>query len=126
MLVFFCFFFALISGVSTIGTSFTIIGLPISGLLCVVSTVSTCVSGILMLVSKKYNNKSIKVLQIVRQSSLLAAFEELISISLNDGSIIDAKEFHKLQTLYLQVMADVRNVERRMKVQTEKILKKLF
>ena len=58
--------------------------------------------------------------------SSLAAFEELISLSLNDGSILDAKEIHKLKVLYLQVMADVRNVERKMKVQTEKIVKKLF
>ena len=47
----------------------------------------------------------------------------LISLSLNDNSVIDAKEFHKLQTLYFQVMVDVRNVARKMKVPTEKILK---
>ena len=48
----------------------------------------------------------------------------LISLSLNDDSIIDAKEFHKLQSLYLQVMADVRNVDRKMKVQTEENFQK--
>ena len=31
--------------------------------------------------------------------SSLAVFEVLISLSLNDDSVIDAKEFHKLQTL---------------------------
>ena len=46
----------------------------------------------------------------------LATFEVLIGVSLNDDSVIDAKEFHKLQTLYLQVMVDVRNVDRKMKV----------
>ena len=49
-------------------------------------------------------------------TSSLATFEALISLSLNDGRVIAAKEFHKLQTLYLQVMADVRNVDRKMKV----------
>ena len=38
--------------------------------------------------------------------------------------IIDAKELHKLQTLYLQVMEDVRNVDRKMEVQTEENFKK--
>ena len=57
-------------------------------------------------------------------TSSLATFEALISLSLNDDSIIDAKEFHKLQTLYLQVMAGVRNVDRRMKVQTEENFQK--
>ena len=57
-------------------------------------------------------------------SSSLATFEALISLSLNDDSVIDAKDFHKLQTLYLQVMADVRNVDRKMKVQTEENFQK--
>ena len=39
----------IISGVSTIGTAFTVVGLPISASLGVVSTVSTCVGGILLL-----------------------------------------------------------------------------
>ena len=34
---------ALVSGVSTIGTSVTVVGLPISASLAVVSTISTCV-----------------------------------------------------------------------------------
>ena len=34
----------------------------------------------------------------------LATFEVLSSPSSNDNSVIDAKEFHKLQTLYLQLM----------------------
>ena len=41
-----------ISGFSTIGTAFTIVGLPISASLVVVSTVSTCVGGILLLSSR--------------------------------------------------------------------------
>ena len=48
----------------------------------------------------------------------LAIFETLISLSIDDGSVIDAKEFHKLQTLYLQLMTHVRNIDRKMKAQT--------
>ena len=36
----------------------------------------------------------------------LVTFEVLISLSLDDGTVIDAKEFHKLQTLYLQLVND--------------------
>ena len=54
----------------------------------------------------------------------MATFEVLISLSLNGGSVIDAKEFHKLQTLYVQLMAYVRNIDRKMKVQTEENVKK--
>ena len=55
----------------------------------------------------------------------LATFETLISLSIDDGSVIDAKEFHKLQTLYLQLMTHIRNVDRKMKVQQRKTLKRL-
>ena len=40
----------------------------------------------------------------------LVTFETLISLSIDDGSAIDAKEFHKLQTFHLQLMTHVRNV----------------
>ena len=51
---------ALVSGVSTIGTSVTVIGLPISASLAIVSTVSTCVGACLLLTSKKYKKKLLK------------------------------------------------------------------
>ena len=73
-----------------------------------------------MLTSKKYKKKLLKCYELIDKiMSSLAMFEVLISLSLNDDIVIDAKEFHKLQTLYLQVMADVRNVDRKIKVQTE-------
>ena len=56
--------------------------------------------------------------------SLLATFKVLISLSLDNGSVIDAKEFHKLQTSYLQLMTHVRNIDRKMKVQTEESFQK--
>ena len=102
----------LVSGVSTIGTAFTVVGLPISASLGVVSTVSTCVGGILLLISKKYKKKLLKCYELLDKiTSSLATFEVLISLSLDDGTVIDTKEFHKLQTLYLQLMTYVRNVD---------------
>ena len=109
-----------VSGVSTIGTAFTVVGLPISASLGVVSTVSTCVGACLLLTSKKYKKKLLKCYELLdRITSSLATYETLISLSIDDGSVIDAKEFHKLQTLYLQLMAHVRNIDRKMKVETE-------
>ena len=54
----------------------------------------------------------------------LATFQTLISLSIDDGSVIDAKEFHKSQTLYLQLTTRVRNIDRKMKVQTEENFQK--
>ena len=116
---------AMLSGVSTIGTSVTIVGIPISASLAIVSTVSTCVGACLLLTSKKYKRKLLKCYELLDKiTSSLATFETLISLSIDDGSIIDAKEFHKLQTLYLQLMSHVRNIDRKMKVQTEENFQK--
>ena len=57
-------------------------------------------------------------------TSSLATFEVLISLSLDDGTVLDAKEFHKLQTMYLQLMTYVRNIDRKVKVQTEESFQK--
>ena len=114
-----------ISGVSTIRTAFTVLGLPISASLGAGSTVSTCVGGILLLISKKYKKKLLKCYELLDKiTSSLATFEVLISLSLDDDTVIDAKEFHKLQTLYLQLMTYVRNIDKKMKLQTEENLQK--
>ena len=115
---------ALASGVSTIKTSVTVVGLPTSASLAIVSTVSTCVGACLLLTSKKYK-KLLKCYELLDKiTTSLATLETLISLSLDDGNVIDAKEFHKLQTLYLQLMTHVRNVDRKMKVQTEENFQK--
>ena len=54
--------------------------------------VSACVCGILLLTSKKCYELIDKIMTSV------ATFEVLISLHLNDDSVIDAKEFHKLLT----------------------------
>ena len=116
-----------VGGVSTIGPAITVVGFaPISASLGVVSTVSTCVGACLLLTSKKYKKKLLKCYELLDKiTSSLATFEVLISLSIDDGTVIDAKEFHKLQTLYLQLMAHVRNMDRKMKVQTEETFKRL-
>ena len=114
-----------VSGVSTVGTAFTIVGLPISASLGVVSTISTCVGACLLLASRKYKRKLLKCYELLDKiTSSLATFEVLISLSIDDGTVIVAKEFHKLQTLYLQLMTYVRNIDRKMKVETEENFQK--
>ena len=116
---------ALASGVSTIGTSVTIVGIPISASLAIVSTVSTCVGAVLLLTSKKYKKKLLTCYDLLDKiTTSLATYETLISLSIDDGSVIDAKEFHKLQTLYLELITHVRNIDRKMKVETEQNFQK--
>ena len=116
---------ALASAVSTIGTSVTIVGFPISASLAIMSTVSTCTGVCLLLTSKKYKKKPLKCYELLdKKTTSLATFETLISLSIDDGSGIDAKEFQKLQTLYHRLMTHVRNINQKMKVQTEENFQK--
>ena len=79
----------------------------------------------MLLTSKKYKKKLLKCYKLLDKiTTSLATLETLINLSLDDGNVIDAKEFHKLQTLYLQLMTHVRNVDRKMKVQTEENFQK--
>ena len=56
-----------VSGVSTVGTAFTVVGLPISASLGVVSTVSTCVGAVRAIVNiEKVQEETMKVLRAVR------------------------------------------------------------
>ena len=74
---------------------------------------------------KKYKKKLLRCYELLDKiTSSLAIFETLISLSIDDGTIIDAKEFHKLQTLYLQLMTFVRNIDQKMKVQVEESFQK--
>ena len=116
---------ALASGSSTIVTSVTIVGIPISASLAMVSTVSTCVGACLLLTSKKYKKKLLKCYELLDKiATSLATFEVLISLSIDDSDVINTKEFHKLQTLYLQLMSHVRNIDRKTKVETEQNFQK--
>ena len=79
----------------------------------------------LLLTSKKYKKKLLKCYELLDKiTSSLATFEVLISPSIDDGTVIDAKEFNKLQTLYLQLMTYVRNIDRKMNIQTEESFQK--
>ena len=116
---------ALANGISTIGTSVTVVGLPISASLAIVSTVSTCVGACLLLTSKMHKKKLLKCYELLDEiTTSLATIETLISLSIDDDTVIDAKEFHKLLTLYLQLLTHVRNIDRKIKVQTEENFQK--
>ena len=72
---------ALASGVSTIGTSVTVVGFPISASLAIVSTISTCVGACLLLTSRKYKKKLLKCYKLLDKITFsLATFETLISL----------------------------------------------
>ena len=74
-----------VSGVSTIGTAFAVVGLPISVSLGVVSNVSTCVGGILLLISKKCKKKLLKCYELSDKITSSLATVEIFNPILSGG-----------------------------------------
>ena len=73
---------------------FTAVGLPISASLGVMNTVSACAGVCLLLTSRKYKKRLLKCYELLDKiTTLLATFETLINLSIDDGTVIDAKEF---------------------------------
>ena len=83
---------ALASGTSTTGTSVTIVGLPISASLAIVSTVSTCVGACLLLTLKNYKKKLSKCYKLLDKiTTSLATFETKVSKVAKEVVILSSK-----------------------------------
>lgn len=107
---------SILMGASAVGSSFTVVGLPLGTALTGVSIILTGISSVLTVSSKKYNKKIAKIMELLdRLTTSIGKFELLISKSLTDGFIIDSNEFSKLQSMYFEVMNNIRNRDYKMK-----------
>ena len=85
------------TGISSVSTFATFVGIPVSISLCAAS--GAIASGIISVLAKKYQKKLKKVtklIDIVTPASVV--FERVISGALKDG-IIDEEKFNTLQTI---------------------------
>ena len=84
------------SGISSVAMLSTLIGLPVSILLGVVSLAGASVSGVAMALTKKHQKKLVKAMKLIDIVTLaLAVFETSISKVLKDGKI-DEQQFNML------------------------------
>ena len=89
-----------------------------------ISLTGASVSGIAMVLTKKYQRKLTKVTKFVNiVTSALAVFETNISKALNDSRVIE-QEFSMLQTFHLEVLNELANVDHKMEVKTRTQLQK--
>ena len=87
------------TGISSVATFATFIGLPVSISLGVASLTGAIAIGIISALTKKYQKKLKKVTKLIDTvTPALVVFERVVSKSLKDG-IIDEEEFNTLQTL---------------------------
>ena len=89
------------TGISSVATFATFIGLPVSIPLGTASLTGAIASGIISALTKKYQQKLKKVMKLIDiVTPALAVFERVVSGTLKNG-VIDVEEINTLQTLHL-------------------------
>ena len=114
------------TGISSVATFATFIGLPVSISLGAASLTGVIASGIISTLTKKYQKKLKKVtrlIDIIIQATVV--FERVISGALKDR-IIDEEEFNTLQTLHLETLNELTGVDHRMEAENRSHVEKSF
>ena len=112
------------TGISSIVTFDTFVGIPVSILLGVATMTGAIASGIISVLAKKHQKKLKKVTKLTDiVTPALVVFERVISGALKDG-IIDEEEFNTLQTLHLETLNKLTGVDRRMEAENRSLVEK--
>ena len=112
------------TGISSVATFATFIGLPVSIPLGAASLSGVIASGIISALTKKYQQKLKKVTKLIDIiMPALVVFERVISDALKNG-IISEEEFNMLQTLHLETLNELTGVNRRMEAEHRSLVEK--
>ena len=112
------------TGISSVATFVTFIGIPVSAALGVASMTGAIASGIISVLIKKYQKKLKKVTKLIDIiTPVLVVFERVIYGALKDG-IIDEEEFNTLQTLHLETLNELTGVDCRMEAENRSLVEK--
>ena len=112
------------TGISSVATFATFIGLPVSISLGAASLPGAIVSGRISSLTEKYQKKLKKVtklIDIVTRATVV--FERVVSGALKNG-IIDEEEFNTLQPLHLETLNELTGVDHRMKAENRSLVEK--
>ena len=112
------------TGISSVATFATFIGIPVSAALGAASMTGAIASGIISGLAKRYQKKLKKVTKLIDIiTPALIVFERVISGALKDG-IIDEEEFNTLQTLHLETLNELTDVDRRMEAENRSLVER--
>ena len=112
------------TGISSVATFATFVGLPVSVALGVASMTGAIASGIISILTRKYQKKLknvTRLIDIVTQATVV--FDRVISVALKDG-IIDEEVFNTIQTLHLETLNELTGVDRRMEAENRSLVEK--
>ena len=109
------------TGISSVTTFATFVGLPVSVELGAASLTGAIASGIISMLTKKYQKKLKKVTELIDiVTPALVVFERVISGALKNG-VIDEEEFNTLQMLHLETLNELMGVDHRMEAENRSI-----
>ena len=112
------------TGISSVATFATFVGIPVSISLGAASMTGAIASGIILVLAKKYQKKPKKVTKLIDMvTPALVVSERVISGALKDG-IIAEEEFNTLQTLHLETLNELTGVNRRMEAENRSLVEK--
>ena len=112
------------TGISSVTTFVTFVGLPVSAAFGVASMTGAIASRIISVLTKKYQKKLKKVTKLIDiVTPALVVFERVISGALKDG-IIDEEEFNTLQMLHLETLNELMGVNHRMEAENRSLVEK--
>ena len=112
------------TGISSVATFATFIGIPVSAALGAASMTEAIASGIISALTKKYQQKLKKVMRLINTvTPALVIFERVVSGALKNG-VIDEEEFNMLQTLHLETLNELTGINRRMEVEQRSLVEK--
>ena len=112
------------TGISNVATFATFIGIPVSTALGATSMTGVTASGIISVLTKKYQQKLKKVTRLIDiVTQTLVVFERVVSGSLKDGQI-DEEEFNMLQALHLETLNELTGIDHRMEAEHRSLVEK--
>ena len=112
------------TGISSVATFTTFVGLPVSMALGAASLTGAIASGIISILTKKYQKKLKKVtklIDIVMRATVI--FEGVIFSAMKNG-VIDEEEFNTLQILHLETLNELTGVNCRMEAENRSLVEK--
>ena len=115
---------SLATGISSVATFATFIGIPVSISLGAASLTGAIASRIISTLTKKYQKKLKKVTHLIDiVTPALVVFERVISGALKNG-VIDEEEFNMIQTLHLEILNELTGVDHSMEVENRSLAEK--
>ena len=112
------------TGISSVATFTTFVGIPLSSVLGAASMTGVIASGIILVLTKRYQQKLKKVMRLIDiVTRALVVFERVVSGSLKDGQI-DEEEFNTLQMLHLKMLNELTGVNCRMEAEHRSLVEK--